>query len=181
MGVQFIIIHDRAVILDEMASNADSSSWTLRITGLGHSVTLDNITSTMSIGGLKQLIEQETGIPSVYMRLLARGKKLDLDEQSLEEAGLENRTKIMLLRNALYTQEKESVDSLALLRKEIEELEAKKDTTPNNVITELVTRLCCKLDSVDTKGSDSLRALRKSLIGRVESIDSSKSQKDEES
>ena len=104
---------------------------------------------------------------------MARGKKLDTDELSLQDAGLEDRTRLMLLRNALYVQEKDIVDSLLLIRKEIEDLEEKKDTTPDTVRSELVTRICCKLDGVDTRGSDSLRALRKQLIRRAESIDES--------
>lgn len=155
-----------------MASNDVSSILTLKVGGLGHTLTLETL-SSITIGDLKKEIEGKTGVPAAYQRLLARGKKLDTDELSLQDAGLEDRTRLMLLRNALYVQEKDIVDSLLLIRKEIEDLEEKKDTTPDTVRSELVTRICCKLDGVDTRGSGSLRALRKQLIRRAESIDES--------
>jgi hypothetical protein len=37
----------------------------------------------------------------------------------------------------------------------------------------MVTRICCKLDEVDTKGSENLRAQRKELIRKAESMEAS--------
>eukprot|EP00980_Cylindrotheca_fusiformis_P029152 scaffold22740_cov139-Cylindrotheca_fusiformis.AAC.6 len=146
---------------------------TIKVAGLGHSLTLetDGSTTTTTIGDLKREIERLTNIPAMYQHLLARGKKLDMDQLTLEEAGIEDRTKIMLLHNAAYASEKGGYDVLARLQREIADLEAKKEETPSHVTSELVTRICCKLDAVDIQGSENLRALRKQLLRRAEGID----------
>jgi hypothetical protein len=143
----------------------------LRVTGLGHSLTLD-MESGATIGELKTEIECQTTIPALYQRLLARGKKLDLDDLTLEEVGMKDRTKIMLMRNALYSKEKEGFERLSALAKEIDELKTKKETVADNVVSEMVTRMCCKLDAIETMGSENLRALRKELLRKAENIDS---------
>lgn len=146
---------------------------TLRVTGLGHTLTLEH-PSTSSIESLQQEIERQTQIPVVYQRLLARGHKLDASPQtrSLNDAGIQDRTKIMLLHNALYAQEKQGFEALEALAKEIGDLEDKKKQEISMAeISEFATRICCKLDLVDTQGSDNLRARRKELIRRAEILD----------
>lgn len=150
-----------------------SSLIKLRISGLGHSLTLD-LELSSTIGDLKKEIENQTTILVGYQRLLARGKKLDLNDQTLGETGVKDRTKLMLMHSALYAQEKEGFEALSVLAKEIEELKAKKNTIPGNAMTEIITRICCKLDAVETKGSENLRAMRKDLIRKAERIDSAK-------
>lgn len=145
----------------------------LRVAGLGHAITLETEAST-TIASLKQEIERHTKIPVMYQRLLARGKKLETDNQSIKEAGIEDRTKVMLLHNATYAQEKDGYEVLARLGQEIDDLESKKHSTTHHVISELVTRICCKLDAVEINGSENLRALRKKLIRKAEGIDSQK-------
>jgi hypothetical protein len=154
-----------------MAASSEVSKRTLRVAGLGHSITLKTEAST-TIGALKQEIERQTNVPAIYQRLLARGKKLEADNLSLKEAGLEDRTKIMLLHNPSYVQEKEGYEILSQLAEEIDDLESKKDSTPNDVISEFVTRICCKLDAVEIKGSENLRGLRKALLRKAQGIDS---------
>jgi hypothetical protein len=124
---------------------------------------------------LKQEIETRTALPTIYQRLLARGTKLEVEDATLAEAGLQDRTRIMLLHNALYSKEKDGFESLSLLAKQIDELAAKKKTTPANVRSELITRICCRLDDIDTMGSENLRTLRKELIQKAENMDSSSS------
>jgi hypothetical protein len=151
---------------------SDASSITLRITGLGHTLTL-KFSSSTTIGCLKQEIASHTKLPAVYQRLLARGSKLESDTVTLEDAGLMDRTRIMLLHNALYAQEKEGFEALSALAKEIEDLAQTKDSISSTAMSEMVTRICCKLDEVDTKGSENLRSQRKELIRKAESMEAS--------
>lgn len=149
---------------------ASFSTRTLKVSGLGHSITLD-MEGTSTIAALQAEIAKETKIPAIYQQLLARGKKFDISTLTLEEAGIEHRTKVMLMRNALYAQEKEAFEILSQLSHEIDELYSKKDSTPASLLSELITRICCKLDEVDVKGSENLRAQRKELIRKAETMD----------
>jgi hypothetical protein len=87
----------------------------------------------------------------------------------------------MLLHNALFANERECFESLSALEKEIDELASKKEETDAHLLSELVTRICCKLDGVDTKGSENLRSFRKDLIRNAESIESSSKAQEEDS
>ena len=108
-----------------------------------------------------------------YQRLLARGHKLDDDTQTLKEAGIQDRTRVMLLHNEKYTKEKDTYESLQLIQTEINDLKMQKenDGLEKKVVSELVTRVCCRLDSIEVNGSDTLRSMRKDLLRKVESID----------
>ena len=143
---------------------------TMRVSGLGHSLTFGLISSA-TVRELKQRIEQETRLPVEYQSLLARGSKLDNDDLSLAEAGIQVRTKIMLMHNNLYTHEKEGFEALTRLEEEITALASKKDTSTPVLIRELVTKICCRLDEVEILGSSTLRARRKDLLKRAESLD----------
>ena len=59
------------------------------------------------------------------------------------------------------------------MSKEIDVLSSRCNSEPlsKEVISELVTRICCKLDEVDTRGSDNLRSKRKELLKKAEAID----------
>ena len=143
---------------------------TLRVTGLGHNLTLE-VESSSTVGDLKAYIQQHTNLPSEYQRLLARGSKLEDDDCTLADASIKDRTKIMLMHSALYVQEKDGFESLSKLSKEIEELAASKASKSPAEIREDVTNLCCRLDQVDVKGSENLRAKRKALLAAAESLD----------
>lgn len=155
---------------------ASSNTRTLKVSGLDHSITLD-MEDTSTIADLQSEIAKETKIPAIYQRLLARGKNFDISNLTLAEAGIEHRTKIILMHSALYAQEKEGFEFLLKLSQEIDELQAKRDSTPTNELCELITRICCKLDEVDFKGSENLRAQRKELIRKAESMDASSNEK----
>lgn len=153
---------------------------TLRVTGLGHTLTLE-VESSMTVGELKQRIGDATEMPVEYLRLLARGSKLDGNDATLASEGVKDRTKIMLMHSALYAQEKEGFETLSKLSKEIDELATKSSDSSSSpiIVHELVTRICCRLDEVDTKGSDNLRAIRKKLLAKAEALDESQISKDE--
>jgi len=143
---------------------------TLKVVGLGHSLTFGLISSA-TVMELKQRIEQETRVPVEYQNLLAMGKKLDDGSISLAEAGIQDRTKIMLMHNERYGIEKEVFEALVKLEDEIKDLASKKETMKPIIVREMVTKICCRLDAVDVMGSETLRARRKGLLKRAESLD----------
>jgi len=156
----------------------------LKITGLGYSLSLELDPDSTTVANLKAAIEEQTGLPPVYQRLLARSTKLDdaaASELSLSEAGLKDRTKIMLLHSAIFAQEKEGFAALQSISKEMQDLSdrVKKQSGEDlpqpafepEAVSEFVTRLCCRLDEIDTAGSENLRAQRKALLKRAEQIE----------
>jgi BAG domain/Ubiquitin family len=152
---------------------------TLRIAGLGHSLTMrENASSTVS--GLQSRIQEVTGIPSCYQRLVARGLKLEDGQATLEELGLKDRTKILLLHSPEYAQEKDGYEMLVALSHEIDALEKQSQSMEHIMISEMVTRICCKLDAIDTAGSMNLRNLRKDLIRRAEELEQTQTGQDSE-
>jgi len=160
-----------------------SSLLTLRIAGLGHHFEID-ISPTATLAELKSEIERRTELPSSYLRLVAKHKKTDDDSLVLGPTileggnikdlgiGLEDRTKILLLHSPQYAADKEGVDKLVELLKEIAEVDEKRKTREFERIQvhELITQLCCKIDGVETNGSEALRALRKSTIRKAEEV-----------
>lgn len=152
----------------------DDNLLTLRVVGLGHKLTFD-VSSSATVGELKGQIEDQTSLPAAYQRLIAHGKKLDAggggDEATLADLGIHTRTSLMLLHNESYAADKEGAAKISELIKEIDELAARAESIPPDAVHELVTQICCKLDGVETHGSDSLRAMRKRAIERAESVD----------
>ena len=148
---------------------------TLRVAGLGHTLTLE-VEPSSPVGELKQRIRDETGLPVEYQRLVARGSKLEDNEATLDETGIKDRTKVMLMHSATYAQEKEGFEALSKLANEIDELKKMKESSSPEVFREMVTRLCCRLDGVDTKGSDNLRTKRKELLLKAQALDELSSQ-----
>ena len=142
----------------------------IKIAGLGHNFTLEMASPKETLGSLKSQIERHTELLPAYQRLVCRGLKLDDDSQSLEDIGIVDRTKIMLLHSPLYAQEKDTFEALMTVSTEIDDLGGQSGVEPK-VMTELVTRICCKLDAIDTAGSTHLRAKRKELLKKAESID----------
>jgi len=150
----------------------DNNLVTLRVVGLGHKLTFD-VSSSATIGEVKEQIENRTFLPAAYQRLIAHGKKLDHsnDEMTLADLGIQNRTSLMLLHNESYAADKDGVTKISELLKETDELSGKSDTMPRDVVHELVTQICCKIDGVETHGSDTLRAMRKQAIEKAEAVD----------
>jgi hypothetical protein len=151
---------------------------TLRVAGLGHILTLD-MEKSSTVGALKEQVERETDLPAGYQRLVASGKKLEDDSVTLASLGIEHRTKLMLLHNKLYAADAAGVTAINALNKEMNELvlakEADSDSTSPALVHELATRIICKLDAIDTNGSDKLRTMRKKAIAKAEALDVSSS------
>lgn len=156
----------------------------LRIAGLGHSFELD-AAPTATLGDLKEEIERKIHLPSPYQRLVAKRKKLDDDTMVLGPTimdggntiismgiGIEDRTKILLLHSPAYENDREGIDKLTTLMKEIHKIDAKRRTRDmdNKTVQELIIQICCKIDCVETNGSEPLRAFRKSTVRKAEGV-----------
>ena len=182
---------------DTATTAAADITITLRITGLGHNMTLKDLSSTtMTMAELMTKIYNSTGIIPRYQRLIGpRGLKIDSnndnsndngnggDEKTLFEIGIKDRTKLILMHSPLYSNEKDSYEKLIGIEKEINDLENSiltRESINNDhnndhkkpiVVSEMVTRICCKLDLVDTVGSIFIRLKRKELIKKVEGLE----------
>ena len=166
------------------SSEKAPSSLRLRVAGLGHYCELD-MSPMATLSDLKEQVENKTDIPAPYQRLVAKRKKMDDDGQILGPTimdsadnieklgiGLEDRTKILLLHSSLYSQDKEGVEKLNAYIKEINRIdEARKNREmENKVVQELIIQICCKIDCVETNGSDALRKMRKMAVRKAEDV-----------
>jgi hypothetical protein len=149
---------------------------TLRVSGLGHTLTFD-VPASASVLDVKAHIETLTSLPCPYQRLLSRGKKLDQDNATLSSCGILDRTKLMLLHNELYTNDKEGIAALLAIEQEVTQLsEAQRrgystDKDDGVALHEAVTRICCKLDAVEIHGSEYLRSMRKKILAKAEALE----------
>jgi hypothetical protein len=156
----------------------------LRIAGLGHHVELE-FSPTATLADLKHEVQKRTGVPASYQRFVAKQKKMEddslilgpsiIDESSNEEKtgiGLETRTKILLLHSPLYAQDKGGIDALTNLNMEIDKVDEgrRNRDMEDKVVQELIIQICCKIDVVETNGSDALRKMRKQTIQRAEKV-----------
>ena len=157
-----------------MTSLAEQPRLTLRISGLGHSLTMREYASA-SVADLQSRIQEATGIPTCYQRLLARGHSLEDGRATLEELGLKDRTMILLLHSPEYAQEKSGYETLMSISQELsaldEKLQDESQAMEPKMVSEMVTLICCKLDAIDTAGSTNLRTLRKGLIRKAEQLE----------
>jgi hypothetical protein len=64
------------------------------------------------------------------------------------------------------------VDTLNELNKQIDEIDAKRISREldNVAVHEFITQLCCKIDGVETNGSEALRRMRKGAIRKAEAV-----------
>ena len=163
---------------------------TLRITGLGHKVTLKDLpASTTTVSDLRTKVYDATGLPPRFQKLIGP-QKLNInyydenDEQydstlktkTLSELGIKDRTKLMLLHSPIYQSERDTYEKLTEVEKDIHELETRirdraSETTKPGFVSEMATRFCCRLDAIDVAGSKELRAQRKELIQRAEGLE----------
>jgi len=86
--------------------------------------------------------------------------------------GLEDGTKIMLLHSPLYEKDRVGVEKLIDLVGEIDRIDAARRARDmdDKTVQELIIQVCCRLDCVETNGSDALRTMRKSTIRRAEGV-----------
>ena len=156
----------------------------LRIAGLGHHVELE-MKPTATLLDLKNEINKQTDVPVSYQRLVAKQKKMVddamilgpsiFDESSnVEKAGigLETRTKILLLHSPQYAQDKGGIDALTKLNAEIDKIDEGRRSREmeDKVVQEMIIQICCKIDGVETNGSDALRKMRKQTIQKAEMV-----------
>lgn len=165
------LIHAHRVMTDT------NKNLTLRVTGLGHSLTFD-VPCTATVGDVKAEVERLSALPAAYQLLIAHRKKLEDDEATLSSFEIGHHTRFMLLHNECYAADAEGVTTINALVKEIDDLAAKSESAEG--IHEVVTQICCKLDGVDTHGSEPLRAMRKQALAKAQAIDKSLHKTDQE-
>jgi len=151
---------------------------TLKVVGLGHNFTFET-TREDTVADVKAAVEHYTSLPSVYQKILARGKKLNDDNASLSSMGIQNRTRMMLLPSDVYNEDRAGFETIKRLSDEIDKMISSGNATENSptsfAIHEQITQICCKLDGIDTHGSETLRNLRKKAILKAEAFDQSSS------
>ena len=161
---------------------------TIKVTGLGHKLTLKDLPSvSTTVEGLFQAIEEQTGLPSRYQKLIGPQKlnityNDDLITKSLADLGIKHRTKLMLLHSPNYQAEKDTYEQLQAVEQEIASLREsiQQQAQKEGYVAEMVTRICCKLDAIDTSGSPGLRAHRKKLIQTAEGLEALEAPKENE-
>ncbi|KAL7554933.1 hypothetical protein ACHAWF_018487 [Thalassiosira exigua] len=155
----------------------------LRIAGLGHHFELD-ASPGATLAELKEEVERRIDLPAPYQRLVAKRKKLDDDTMVLGSTvmdgnaiasmgiGLEDGTKILLLHSPLYERDREGIGKLTELMREIHKIDVGRRSREmeNKLVQELVIQICCKVDGVETNGSEPLRKMRKLTIKRAEEV-----------
>ena len=127
---------------------------TLRITGLGHNMTLKDLPSTtMTMAELMTKIYNSAGLIPRYQRLIGpRGLKIDSnndndngggggDEKTLFEIGIKDRTKLILMHSPLYTNEKDSYEKLIEIEKDVQLTPKEKDIILSGVVLDEKTQI----------------------------------------
>lgn len=86
--------------------------------------------------------------------------------------GLEDRTKILMLHSPSYEKDKDGVEKLTGLMKEIEKIDLGGHTREfnNKTVQEFIIQVMCKIDCVETNGSEALRKMRKLTIKQAEDV-----------
>ena len=169
----------------------------LRVSGLGGRHLIEASPSSTLLD-LKTEIERRTALPPPYQRLVAKRRRMDDDAMVLgptlfgcdgdgmnsggggggSEAilsmgiGLEDGTKVMLLHSPLYEKDRAGIEKLMDLVGEIDRIDAARRSRDmdDKTLQELIIQVCCKLDCVETNGSEALRTMRKSTIRRAEGV-----------
>jgi len=170
--------------------NKMESAITIRVAGLGHKVTLKDIPAmTTTVDDLRAKVCEATGLVPRFQKLIGPQKlninyfeedddryDASLGTKTLAELGIKDRTKLMLLHSPLYSSERDTYDKLRQVEDDINELERNirsnaKDIQKSGLVSEMITRFCCRLDVIDVAGSKALRAQRKALIQRAERLE----------
>ena len=181
-----------------VAAPAPAATIRLRVSGLGCRHLIDASPSSTLLD-LKTEIERRTALPPPYQLFVAKRRRMDDDAMVLgptlfgcdgdgknsgggggggSEAilsmgiGLEDGTKIMLLHSPLYEKDREGIEKLTDLVGEIDRIDAARRSRDmdDKTVQELIIQVCCKLDCVETNGSEALRTMRTSTIRRAEGV-----------
>ena len=143
---------------------------TIRVAGAGINLIL-TVPPTSTIAQIKEEVERSSSLLASYQRLLARGKKLDDDETTLQGAGILDRSRLMLIHNEAYAIDRAVIVAIDALMEELEELKSALPKPTPARVRERVTQICCSLDGVDVGGSQTLKKLRKKAIERAQSVE----------
>ena len=138
----------------------------LRVAGCGQSFDFELETSS-KVGAVLDKTAEAMGLARHHIKMLYRGKQIGggNDGVSLDAAGIRDRTKLMLMYTGEYHKEKEIIEQLAALSKQVDDLDPRQKG-----YDEFLTQIMCKLDGVDTAGSEWLRARRKAELVRIEGL-----------
>jgi hypothetical protein len=169
----------------------DEQKLTIRVTGLGHKVTLKDLpAASTTVEVLREKVSEATGLPPRFQKLIGP-QKLNINSypendeknhdpslgtRTLSELGIRDRTKLMLLHSPVYQIEKDTYEQLEAARDEILRLETSikdqtKESRKSGYVSEMITRICCRLDAIDVAGSSHLRAQRKELIQKADALE----------
>jgi hypothetical protein len=173
------------------AAAAAAATIRLRVSGLGGRHLIEASPSSTLLD-LKTEIERRTALPPPYQRLVARRRRMDDDAMVLGPTlfggegnsgggasailsmgiGLEDGSSVMLLHSPLYERDREGIEKLTELVGEIDKIDAARRSRDmdDKTVQELIIQVCCKLDCVETNGSEALRTMRKSTIRRAEGV-----------
>ena len=156
----------------------------LRITGLGNKFDLKDLPAEKTtVADLRLKVAERTGVPPRFQKFLGPQKlnitfseRGDLAEKSLADLGIQDRSRLLLLHSPNYQMEKDVYKQLLKVQDEINTLKKNirnhsNETQPPKYVAEMVTRICCKLDAIDTVGSKDLRKHRKELIQKAEQLE----------
>ena len=170
----------------------------IQVRGLGHKISI-TLPPSDTLSSLQNRIEDETGLPPGYQRLIIRGKTLTGDgDLTLQQLGLlpGSKSKAILMHSPTFGADKGSMEQLTKLNLELDMLELKKkgedissgsgsgsvsSNTPSlssyrkqiskAEAQNLVTNICCKLDEIDLHNSNTLREIRRKIFKRAENLD----------
>lgn len=123
-----------------------------------------------TIGGIKAAVYQASGLHPSYQRLLMRGKAFDDDSLSVLEAGINDRTRLMLMHSAAYSNDAAAAEAIGKISQEIDALQRSVESQllAPAARDEMATQLCCRLDAVTVGESETLRELRRTQLRRCE-------------
>ncbi|KAL3823790.1 hypothetical protein ACHAXA_011577 [Cyclostephanos tholiformis] len=148
---------------------------------------------------LKLEIEKRTLLPPAYQRLIAKRKRMDDDGMILGPTvfgdgggdgvdgsggggasrsvlgmgiALVDGEKVLLMHSPLYERDRGGIEKLNEHIGEIDRIKAARVSGNMNdkTVQELIIQVCCKLDCVETSGSEALRMMRKATIKRAEGV-----------
>ena len=166
----------------------------IQVRGLGHKISI-TLPPSDTLSSLQNRIEDETGLPPGYQRLIIRGKTLTGDgDLTLQQLGLlpGSKSKAILMHSPTFGVDKGSMEQLTKLNLELDMLELKKKgedigsgSSSSNTLSlssyrkqiskaeaqNLITNICCKLDEIDLHGSNTLREIRRKIFKRAENLD----------
>jgi hypothetical protein len=184
---KYIIPNTKPFSCATMESHSDrTDEVTIRIRGLGHSLEV-RLPPKATIEELQTKIESLTGLAAPYQRIIVKGKNITSNNapgdnaKNLLQLGLGTGSicKGMLMYTSAYNVDKKTLEEITALNNELDILLRKKlnpdksdeETVSNEVVREMITSICCKLDAVDVSGSTTLRDMRRKVLHRAEDMD----------